>query len=164
MSNYNESLAEVHGSINTSGKVGWRRILSFLGPAYMVSVGYMDPGNWATDLAAGSKFGYQLIWVLLLSNLIALLLQSLSTRLGIVQGLDFGTDSHYCLRFSRSNWYGHRFTIAVSFTADLGRFGYTFRHHFTFIFAEQRHAPFRRFYYFNGFYCRPFLFDRDVYC
>jgi manganese transport protein len=91
--NYNESLAEVHGSVSTSGRVGWKRILSFLGPAYMVSVGYMDPGNWATDLAAGSQFGYQLIWVLLLSNMIALLLQSLSTRLGIVQGLDLAQAS-----------------------------------------------------------------------
>jgi manganese transport protein len=97
MNNHNESLAEVHGSVNTSGKVGWKRILSFLGPAYMVSVGYMDPGNWATDLAAGSQFGYRLIWVLLLSNLIALVLQSLATRLGIVQGLDLAQASrqHY---------------------------------------------------------------------
>ncbi|WP_299291946.1 Nramp family divalent metal transporter [uncultured Mucilaginibacter sp.] len=93
MSNYNESLAEVHGSVSTSGQVGWKRVLSFLGPAFMVSVGYMDPGNWATDLAAGSQFGYRLIWVLLLSNLIALLLQSLSTRLGIVQGLDLAQAS-----------------------------------------------------------------------
>ncbi|MGI4729087.1 MAG: Nramp family divalent metal transporter [Janthinobacterium lividum] len=95
--NNSESLAEVHGSVNTSGKVGWKRILSFLGPAYMVSVGYMDPGNWATDLAAGSQFGYKLIWVLLLSNLIALLLQALATRLGIVQGLDLAQASrqHY---------------------------------------------------------------------
>ncbi len=97
MNNYNESLAEVHGSVNTSGKTGWKRILSFLGPAYMVSVGYMDPGNWATDLAAGSQFGYKLIWVLLASNLIALLLQALATRLGIVQGLDLAQASrqHY---------------------------------------------------------------------
>ncbi len=97
MSNNNESLAEVHGSVSTSGRVGWKRIFSFLGPAYMVSVGYMDPGNWATDLAAGSQFGYQLIWVLLLSNMVALLLQSLATRLGIVQGLDLAQASrqHY---------------------------------------------------------------------
>jgi len=66
----------------------WRRVLSFFGPAYLVSVGYMDPGNWATDLAGGSQFGYQLIWVLLMSNLMALLLQSLSARLGIVRGRD----------------------------------------------------------------------------
>ena len=63
-------------------------MFSFFGPAYLVSVGYMDPGNWATDLAGGSKFGYTLIWVLLMSNLMALLLQSLSARLGIVRGRD----------------------------------------------------------------------------
>lgn len=88
-----ESLSEVHQSIDTNKRTGWRRILSFLGPAYLVSVGYMDPGNWATDLAGGSKFGYQLIWVLLMSNLIALLLQSLSARLGIVRGLDLAQAS-----------------------------------------------------------------------
>lgn len=88
-----ESLGEVHGSVQTGQKTGWRRILSFLGPAYLVSVGYMDPGNWATDIAGGSQFGYQLIWVLLLSNLIALLLQSLSARLGIVRGLDLAQAS-----------------------------------------------------------------------
>lgn len=83
------SLSEVHESVDTTGqRKGWRRILSFFGPAYLVSVGYMDPGNWATDLAGGSKFGYQLIWVLLMSNLMALLLQSLSARLGIVRGRD----------------------------------------------------------------------------
>src|SRR6476659_9719764 len=84
------SLSEVHETIDTTKphRSFWRRILSFLGPAYLVSVGYMDPGNWATDLAGGSKFGYSLIWVLLMSNLMALLLQSLSARLGIVRGRD----------------------------------------------------------------------------
>ncbi|WP_256004498.1 Nramp family divalent metal transporter [Pedobacter deserti] len=89
----NESLSEVHQSVETGRRTGWRRILSFLGPAYLVSVGYMDPGNWATDIAGGSKFGYSLIWVLLMSNLIALLLQSLSARLGIVRGLDLAQAS-----------------------------------------------------------------------
>ncbi len=88
-----ESLSEVNQSISTNKHVGWKRILSFIGPAYLVSVGYMDPGNWATDLAGGSKFGYQLLWVLLMSNLIALLLQSLSSRLGIVRGLDLAQAS-----------------------------------------------------------------------
>jgi manganese transport protein len=88
-----QSLSEVHQSVATHQKKGWRKILAFLGPAYLVSVGYMDPGNWATDLAGGSKFGYQLIWVLLMSNLIALLLQSLSARLGIVRGLDLAQAS-----------------------------------------------------------------------
>src|SRR3982750_1677623 len=84
------SLSEVHQTIDTTNtqRPGWRRALSFFGPAYLVSVGYMDPGNWATDLAGGSQFGYKLIWVLLMSNLMALLLQSLSARLGIVRGRD----------------------------------------------------------------------------
>lgn len=88
-----ESLSEVHGSVITSGKTGWRKLMAFIGPAYLVSVGYMDPGNWATDIAGGSQFGYQLIWVLLMSNLMALLLQSLSARLGIVRGLDLAQAS-----------------------------------------------------------------------
>ena len=84
------SLSEVHQSVDTTSlkRTGWRKILAFFGPAYLVSVGYMDPGNWATDLAGGSQFGYKLIWVLLMSNLMALLLQSLSARLGIVRGRD----------------------------------------------------------------------------
>ncbi len=87
-----ESLSEVHATVRTEKK-GWRKILAFFGPAYLVSVGYMDPGNWATDIAGGSQFGYKLIWVLLMSNLIALLLQSLSARLGIVKGLDLAQAS-----------------------------------------------------------------------
>lgn len=85
-----QSLSEVHQSIDTtsSKRKGWRKALAFLGPAYLVSVGYMDPGNWATDLAGGSRYGYTLIWVLLMSNAMALLLQSLSARLGIVRGRD----------------------------------------------------------------------------
>lgn len=82
------SLQEVHGSVATGGKSRLRRFLAFAGPAYLVSVGYMDPGNWATDLAGGSKYGYALIWVLLMSNLMALLLQSLAARLGIVRHRD----------------------------------------------------------------------------
>jgi manganese transport protein len=63
-------------------------LFAFAGPAYVVAVGYMDPGNWATDLAGGSQFGYKLIWVLLMSNLMAILLQTLSARLGLVTGRD----------------------------------------------------------------------------
>lgn len=90
MMNYDtHSLSDVHESIDaTKQRKGWKRILAFLGPAYLVSVGYMDPGNWATDLQGGAKFGYKLIWVLLMSNLMALLLQSLSARLGIVRRKD----------------------------------------------------------------------------
>jgi len=89
-SHSHNSLSEVHQTVDTTAlhKPVWKRILSFFGPAYLVSVGYMDPGNWATDLAGGSQFGYKLIWVLLMSNLMALLLQSLSARLGIVRGRD----------------------------------------------------------------------------
>ena len=84
-----QSLSEVHGSVDTTlVRKGWRNIFFFLGPAYLVSVGYMDPGNWATDIAGGSKYGYTLIWVLLVSNMMAVLLQSLSARLGIVKGRD----------------------------------------------------------------------------
>ena len=85
----NLSMAEVHGSVQVPryGNV-FRRIFAVAGPAYLVAVGYMDPGNWATDLAAGSAFNTSLLWVLVMSNLMALLLQSLSVRLGVVRGLD----------------------------------------------------------------------------
>ncbi len=83
------SLAEVHRTVEIPQTGNWlRRMLAFAGPAYLVSVGYMDPGNWATDLAGGAKFGYQLVWVLVMSNLIAVLLQTLSARLGVVTGKD----------------------------------------------------------------------------
>lgn len=89
-----QSLEEVHGSIDTTKtKGGWRRFLLFSGPAFLVAVGYMDPGNWATDIAGGSKYGYSLIWVLFMSNLIAILLQTLSARLGIVRGRDLAQAS-----------------------------------------------------------------------
>src|SRR5947208_10841196 len=82
------SLPEVHESVGTSHASRWRRLMAFAGPAYLVSVGYMDPGNWATDLEGGARFGYQLIWVLVMSNAMAVLLQTLSARLGIVRGRD----------------------------------------------------------------------------
>src|SRR3954471_9892668 len=84
-----KSLAEVNASVALPiAGVWWRRLLAFVGPGYLVSVGYMDPGNWATDLAGGSKFGYTLLSVILLSNLMAILLQSLAARLGIVTDRD----------------------------------------------------------------------------
>ena len=83
------SLPEVYRSIAVpSAASGWRRFFAFLGPGYLVSVGYMDPGNWATDLAGGSKFGYALFSVVLISNLMAILLQSLCVRLGVATGRD----------------------------------------------------------------------------
>ncbi|RPH92807.1 iron/manganese transporter [candidate division KSB1 bacterium] len=85
----NASLSEVHRSVKIPDKIGFvRRLLAFVGPAYLVSVGYMDPGNWATDIEGGSRFGYELLWVLLMSNAMAVLLQTLCARLGIVTRMD----------------------------------------------------------------------------
>ena len=82
------SLAEVYRSVPVSGRGWWRKLLAFAGPGYLVAVGYMDPGNWATDLAGGSAFGYTLLAVILMSNLMAILLQGLASKLGIVTGRD----------------------------------------------------------------------------
>src|SRR5918912_1260073 len=82
------SLTEVHSSVTTAHKSVWKRLLAFAGPAYLVAVGYMDPGNWATDIEGGARFGYHLLWVLVMSNAMAILLQTLSARLGIVSGRD----------------------------------------------------------------------------
>ena len=88
-------MQDVHGTVHVPQGGTWlRRVLAFTGPAYLVSVGYMDPGNWATDLAAGSRFEYRLIWVLLMSNLMAVLLQTLSARLGVVTGRDLAQACH----------------------------------------------------------------------
>lgn len=88
------SLEEVHESVAVGQNTSvWKKVLAFFGPAYMISVGYMDPGNWATDIAGGSQFGYSLLWVLLMSNIMALLLQSLSARLGIVSRRDLAQAS-----------------------------------------------------------------------
>ncbi len=77
------SLPEIHGSVPVPVTAGfWRKLLAFAGPGYLVAVGYMDPGNWATDLAGGSRYGYTLLSVIMLSNLMAILLQALSARLG----------------------------------------------------------------------------------
>src|SRR3989442_4369257 len=82
------SLAEVYRSVPVSAGAWWRKALAFAGPGYLVAVGYMDPGNWATDLAGGSRFGYTLLSVVLMSNLMAILLQGLAAKLGIVTGRD----------------------------------------------------------------------------
>ncbi|RIK30297.1 MAG: iron/manganese transporter [Anaerolineae bacterium] len=89
------SLSEVHETVVIPAKVSsWRRWLAITGPALMVAVGYMDPGNWATDIAGGSRYSYALIWVLLMSNLMAILLQSLAARLGIVSRRDLAQVCH----------------------------------------------------------------------
>lgn len=86
---FDSSLPEVHRTVRVPEGGGWvRSFLAFAGPGYMISVGYMDPGNWATDIAGGSRFGFTLLAVILLSNLMAILLQALSLRLGIATGLD----------------------------------------------------------------------------
>src|ERR1017187_8962064 len=83
------SLPEVHSSVSVSrSPFYWRRLLGFLGPGFLISVGYMDPGNWATDIAGGSRFGYTLLFVIMASNLMAILLQSLSLKLGIATERD----------------------------------------------------------------------------
>src|ERR1043166_7500931 len=83
------SLPEVHGSIAVPANAGfWRKLFAFAGPGYLVAVGYMDPGNWATDLAGGARFGYTLLSVIMVSNLMAILLQAMAARLGIASGRD----------------------------------------------------------------------------
>src|SRR5262249_10148628 len=83
------SLPEVHGSIEVPTGAGfWRKMFAFAGPGYLVAVGYMDPGNWATDLAGGARYGYTLLSVIMISNLMAILLQALAARLGIASGRD----------------------------------------------------------------------------
>jgi manganese transport protein len=85
----NVSLPEVHGSIAVPAGAGfWRKLFAFAGPGYLVAVGYMDPGNWATDLAGGARYGYTLLSVIMISNLMAILLQALAARLGIASGRD----------------------------------------------------------------------------
>ncbi|CAN5509591.1 Nramp family divalent metal transporter [soil metagenome] len=116
-----KSLSEVHASIDATNRKGWRKLLAFLGPAYLVSVGYMDPGNWATDIAGGSKFGYSLVWVLLMSNIMALLLQSLSARLGVVRQLDLAQASrktyHPAINFTL--WFLAEIAIAACDLAEV---------------------------------------------
>lgn len=116
-----KSLSEVHASVDVTNRKGWRKLFAFLGPAYLVSVGYMDPGNWATDIAGGAQFGYKLIWVLLMSNLMALLLQSLSARLGVVRQLDLAQASrssyHPVVNFSL--WILAEIAIAATDLAEV---------------------------------------------
>lgn len=118
---HGKSLEDIHGSVNTQQPGLWRRIFAFAGPAYLVSVGYMDPGNWATDLEGGSRFGYSLIWVILMSNLMAILLQTLSARLGIVTGKDLAQAcrSEYSRFSSFVLWILSEIAIAACDLAEL---------------------------------------------
>ncbi|MCW3083103.1 MAG: iron/manganese transporter [Bacteroidetes bacterium] len=117
-----KSLEEVHASVDTTTKnTFWKKLFAFMGPAYLISVGYMDPGNWATDIAGGSQFGYKLLWVLVMSNLMALLLQSLSARLGLVRGLDLAQASRatYPPIVNFCNWVLAEIAIAACDLAEV---------------------------------------------
>src|SRR6266498_3433032 len=116
------SLYEVHRSIAVpSGLSFWRKMLAFSGPGYLVAVGYMDPGNWATDLAGGSKFGYALLSVILISNLLAILLQGLASKLGIVTGRDLAQAcrDHYSRPASIGLWVICEIAIAACDLAEV---------------------------------------------
>jgi manganese transport protein len=115
------SLVEVYRSIPVSGTGWWRKIAAFAGPGYLVAVGYMDPGNWATDLAGGSKFGYTLLSVILASNLMAILLQGLASKLGIVTGRDLAQAcrDNYSKPVGVLLWIGCEIAIAACDLAEV---------------------------------------------
>lgn len=120
--NESRSLPEVHGSVPILKHTHFlRRLLTFTGPAFMVAVGYMDPGNWATDLAAGARFGYRLIWVILLSNIMAIVLQTLSARLGIITGRDLAQAcrEHYPRPLVWALWILTEIAIAATDLAEV---------------------------------------------
>src|SRR2546425_4182791 len=115
------SLAEVYRTIPVREGPWWRKALAFAGPGYLVAVGYMDPGNWATDLAGGSKFGYALLSVILISNLTAILLQGLASKLGIVTGRDLAQAcrDHYSRPASLFLWVICEIAIAACDLAEV---------------------------------------------
>src|SRR5579864_8791038 len=116
------SLPESHRSIAVSHNAHWfRKILAFAGPGYLVAVGYMDPGNWATDIGGGSKFGYTLLSVILISNLMAMFLQALSAKLGIATGRDLAQAcrEHYSRRTSIALWIVCEIAIAACDLAEV---------------------------------------------
>ncbi len=115
------SLAEVHRSISVQGLSKWKKIMAFAGPGYLVAVGYMDPGNWATDLAGGSRFGYSLLSVILISNMMAVLLQGLASKLGIVTGRDLAQAcrDHYSRPVNLMLWVLCEIAIAACDLAEV---------------------------------------------
>ena len=115
------SLAEAYQSVPVAGRTRWRKMLAFAGPGYLVAVGYMDPGNWATDLAGGSRFGYALLSVILLSNLMAVVLQGLASKLGIVTGRDLAQAcrDHYSRPVSLALWVAAELAIAATDLAEV---------------------------------------------
>jgi len=116
------SLPEVHASVRISRSPQyWRRLMGFLGPGFLISVGYMDPGNWATDIAGGSRFGYTLLFVIMLSNLMAILLQSLALKLGVATERDLAQMCHesYGRKASFALWVGAEIAIAACDLAEV---------------------------------------------
>ncbi len=116
------SLPESHSSVSVSSALQpWRRLLSFVGPGFLIAVGYMDPGNWATDLAAGSRYGYALLFVVMVSNLMAILLQSLALKLGIATERDLAQmcREHYSRPVSMFLWIGAEIAIAACDLAEV---------------------------------------------
>ena len=116
------SLPEIHSSVRVSrSPIYWRRLLGFLGPGFLISVGYMDPGNWATDIAGGSQFGYTLLFVIMLSNLMAILLQSLSLKLGVATERDLAQlcRERYGPRTSFALWVMAEIAIAACDLAEV---------------------------------------------
>src|SRR6516165_2263137 len=116
------SLPEAHRTIPVASGAHWfRKMLAFAGPGYLVAVGYMDPGNWATDLGGGSKFGYTLLSVVLISNLLAMFLQALSAKLGIATGRDLAQAcrDHYSRRMSMFLWAACELAIAACDLAEV---------------------------------------------
>ena len=115
------SLAEVYRSVPITGRTWWRKLLAFAGPGYLVAVGYMDPGNWATDLAGGSQFGYTLLTVILLSNMMAVLLQGLASKLGIATGRDLAQAcrDHYSPGVNFALWVLCEIAIAACDLAEV---------------------------------------------
>ena len=116
------SLPEVHASVRIShSPIFWRRLLGFVGPGFLISVGYMDPGNWATDIAGGSQFGYTLLFVIMLSNLMAILLQSLSLKLGVATERDLAQlcRESYGLKTSFALWVMAEIAIAACDLAEV---------------------------------------------
>src|SRR5256712_4224530 len=115
------SLAEVYRTVPVGQPTWWRKALAFAGPGYLVAVGYMDPGNWATDLAGGSAFGYTLLSVILVSNLMAILLQGLAAKLGIVTGRDLAQAcrDHYSRPATLALWLLCEVAIAACDLAEV---------------------------------------------
>jgi manganese transport protein len=115
------SLAEVYRTVPVTGRTWWRKLLAFAGPGYLVAVGYMDPGNWATGIAGGSQFGYALLSVVLMSNLMAVLLQGLSSKLGIVTGRDLAQAcrDHYSRPVGLMLWVLCELAIAATDLAEV---------------------------------------------